>query len=957
MSQAEASARPAVGARGLMVLRVVIALILVVGAVEIVARCYTDYVWFDSLGLRSVLTVRWATQLLAALSAGAIDTLWVGANLSLAYRLRPVLRTQQVSAVVLHYRAVFDQRRRAAIWLPAAFVGVWGALSAAAQWQQILAFHQQTPFGVQDPYLGHDVGFYVFTYPILRYCVSHLLVVSLVVLVASAAAHVAVGGLIVPRKSAPVRRRLDARAHLSVLLAACLVWVGFSALLDRYAYAITDGGDFTGVSYTDATVRLTAKLVLAWLCFLCAVGFAVNASLRRWSIGWIAVALLVVTNAVLLGVYPAVVQRLSVEPSHAAVSTPYVAAHLQATNAAFGLDAVRTQTIAAAPKASDPLLQQQIAALAGTRVADPTISAGTLQRQVSQASWDRIFAPLSVGHAAAADGGGSQHGVDTLSGQHVTTLSLQANTSWADQHVIYVRGQSAGTQLAATGASENGSAQAAGSSSSGDYIGPHFDSYAVVFTPSPVTTVTGYSGKALTITGSKVVGPSLDNFMQRAMWALRLADRHLLTVTPASLGESGADNASTTMLYQRTLNQRLTALAPWITWDSQPTLAATPATQNTAGTSSWIVAGYTTTANYPNSQQLNWGTALSSSTSSQSQLTNPAGASTVNYVRHAVTAVVNASTGVVNMYANDTADPILRTWEHVYPDVVQPFDAMPAALRAQSYYPSDLFTVQQAIVSNYHTDDAAAWLAGADRWTPATDPTRVSPPVGQTTSAQVVIPAQPQSAQYFSTVWPGQKSAAFTVSGTLTDASGDQLRGWFGVDASASGAQSAHPTLLTLSDADAPGPGKVLATLRSDPAVEVLLQPPASGNTSGNKPQPGSLGSLLAMPLAGGLVWAAPIYATVTSERGDYPELRAVAVLAGGQVGVGKNLVEALRQVFPAHPVVQGTGVEAARALLAQAAAAYAAADAALAQGDLTTYAQQLTLGRQRSAAAQKALG
>jgi len=50
----------------------------------------------------------------------------------------------------------------------AAGAAVIAALFAASTWQQVLGWRQGEPFGVTDPVLGFDVGFYVFTLPVVE---------------------------------------------------------------------------------------------------------------------------------------------------------------------------------------------------------------------------------------------------------------------------------------------------------------------------------------------------------------------------------------------------------------------------------------------------------------------------------------------------------------------------------------------------------------------------------------------------------------------------------------------------------------------------------------------------------------------------------------------------------------------------------------------------------------------
>ena len=104
--------------------------------------------------------------------------------------------------------------------------------------------------------------------------------------------------------------------------------------------------------------------------------------------------------------------------------------------------------------------------------------------------------------------------------------------------------------------------------------------------------------------------------------------------------------------------------------------------------------GYTTSDTYPYSQRVTLNPVTSDS--------RPRGGTVVaqpdtnvNYMRNSVKAVVDAYDGRVKLYAWDTTDPVLKTWEKVFPGVVQPKAAISADLLAHLRYPQDLFKVQR----------------------------------------------------------------------------------------------------------------------------------------------------------------------------------------------------------------------------------------------------------------------
>jgi uncharacterized membrane protein (UPF0182 family) len=138
------------------------------------------------------------------------------------------------------------------------------------------------------------------------------------------------------------------------------------------------------------------------------------------------------------------------------------------------------------------------------------------------------------------------------------------------------------------------------------------------------------------------------------------------TATPAP---AGADAAAALV------EHRVAEVAPFLALDD----AAYPVRMGAGRV--WVVDGYTTSDSYPYS--------------SRTRLR--AGGRELNYIRNAVKATVDESTGRVTLYQWDTGDPVLRTWMKAFPGTVQPYGLIPAGLVGQLRSPSELAAVQQAV--------------------------------------------------------------------------------------------------------------------------------------------------------------------------------------------------------------------------------------------------------------------
>jgi uncharacterized protein len=142
---------------------------------------------------------------------------------------------------------------------------------------------------------------------------------------------------------------------------------------------------------------------------------------------------------------------------------------------------------------------------------------------------------------------------------------------------------------------------------------------------------------------------------------------------------------------------------------------------------------------------------------------------------------------------------------------------------------------------------------------------------------------------------------------------------------------------------DVDGPGLVFSRINSDKdfsEARTLL------GTGGSEVQ---FGDLLTIPIGDSILYVLPMYVRANQEAA-VPELKLVMVVNGASVSVGTSLSEAIQEATGAttggEPPPPGGGGgtvdEQIQELLTQAVSHFAAADAALRDGDLATYQSEL---------------
>ncbi|MGA6924328.1 MAG: UPF0182 family protein, partial [Desulfosarcina sp.] len=147
------------------------------------------------------------------------------------------------------------------------------------------------------------------------------------------------------------------------------------------------------------------------------------------------------------------------------------------------------------------------------------------------------------------------------------------------------------------------------------------------------------------------------------------------------------------LLIRRNILERIRYLVPYLQFDQQPYVAVTPSGIY------WIVNAFTTSANYPAAAPMN------------------IGGHAFNYVRDAVTIVVDAYHGSIDLYMYDRNDPIVDAYDRIYPGLLHDRKDLPDTLRQHVRYPKDLFDVQMQIYAKYHQEDTQVFYQQEDLWT------------------------------------------------------------------------------------------------------------------------------------------------------------------------------------------------------------------------------------------------
>ncbi|MGN6406463.1 UPF0182 family membrane protein [Sinomonas sp.] len=881
------SPRPLRKRRGPLIPTIIIAVVLVVGFVFF-TQIWSDVLWYQQLGFIQVFLTQNLARGLVFLVGALGMGIGVYAAIKLAYRARPVYAPDGGPQDTLsRYQAQLEPVRRVVMaGVPIVF-GLFAGAAAGSQWQKVALFFNQVPFGETDPQFGLDMSFYLFTLPFLGMLIGFLLSVVVIAGIAGLLTHYLYGSIRISERGLYTSRA--AQLHLAVSGGLLLILIALNFWLDRYGTLQNSGTRWSGAMYTDVNAVIPTKAILAIAAAIVAVLFIVAAVIGRWRLPLIGTAMLVITGIFAGGIYPWVIQQFQVTPSEKTLEGPYIDRNINLTRQAYGLDKVEVSPYNATTNAAPGALSPDAQTTANIRLLDPTLVSSTFQQLEQYRPYYQFSPTLNVDRYAV--NGGTQDTVIAVRELNLGGLSPNQQ-SWYNTHIVYTHGYGVvaayGNKTTSDGkpAFLQSGIPSTGVLGSEDtyqpriYFGQYSPDYSVVGAPGgsqprEQDKPQGNSGDTLyTYNGNG--GPNVGNWFNRLVYAVKFQSTDLLF--------SDGVNDKSQILYDRDPRQRVQKVAPYLTLDG----TVYPAIVD--GRVKWIVDGYTTSQYFPYSQQqqLQQITADSQTASGRNTALPP---STVNYIRNSVKATVDAFDGSVSLYAWDDQDPILKTWEKVFPATVKPLSQMSGSLMSHVRYPEDLFKVQRELLTRYHVTDPASFYQNDDVWSVPNDPT----------------PGQgggKQPPYYMSLQMPDQKTPAFQLTSSFipqtveAGKSRDVMYGFLAADSDAGnkagvkGSEYGKLRLLRLpTDTNVPGPGQVQSRFDSDPSVSTalnLLRQGASKVQNGN---------LLTLPVGGGLLYVEPVYVQSTGST-SYPTLQRVLVAFGDKVGFAPTLDEALKSLF-----------------------------------------------------------
>jgi uncharacterized membrane protein (UPF0182 family) len=705
-----------------------VVLIVLVASLRGLAGFWLNYLWFESVGFTSVFRGVLLTKVILSLVFVTIFFFLMWGNLVISDRLAPEeVDPAQANELVNRYREVVLPRGR---WVRIATSGVFALLAgvgADREWNNWDLFRYSLNFGVKDPQFHNDVGFYVFKLPFIEFLIGWMFEALIVVLIVTALSHYLNGGIL---PQSPGNRATSAvKAHLSVLLGALALVKGVDYYFQRVELALSRSHVVNGATATSVHANMPALTLLMVIAGIAAALFLYNIRQRGWLLPVVGVGLWVLVALLIGDAYPAIYQAVRVSPSELTREKPYIQRNIDATQTAYGLKNVSVQTYpgyqytptvatsqvgATVGQPGSNQQQYNQETIANLRLFDPQVSGllNTVDKYQALRSY-YSFNDLDPDRYVLNVNGTSTEMATVAS---VRELNAGVPSGFVNKHLTYTHGY--GTVVAPIGENgfnpngtpsfslsglpPTGQPQLTDNGSQVYYgLGPNTNGYVIADSKTPELDYESNTGQQIETRYAGKGGVEAGSLIRRAAFALSFGDPNFVL--------SGQITPSSRVMFIRNAVSRVHKAAPFLKLDSDPYAVILN------GQVYWVVDAYTTTDNYPYSQNANVDRVPSNSGLD----------STFNYVRNSVKVVVSAYDGSMYFVDMGTGDPILRVYEKAFPDLfislAQLNQKLPG-MQAHFRYPEDLFRVQTTMYGRYHLSGAADFYSQAQAWAVSPDP-------------------------------------------------------------------------------------------------------------------------------------------------------------------------------------------------------------------------------------------
>ena len=665
--------------KNFLIAGLVLLLLVIIGVFAF--QVATEYIWMDSLSFGDVYTKVLYTKVALSVSGFILFFLL---SLGTAYWIRNSYLSHfspsQLPPVVKQKKLAFPL-----IAVIAIFVGIIGSgIVQGVGWEPTLKLLNYASFDQADPHFNMDISFYVFVLPFIEFILYTLINLFLFFLVAQIGAYSVFG---------MYRMSRSAQIHMASSFAIIGLLLAGVHFLGKYKTLLTDQVNFFqksvvhGMSYTDAIINIPKAYVLAVAAIVVAVWVMVN--LFRGRIQESITPIIIYALLVVAGQVGAVlVQNFIVSPNEFSKEEPYLEHNLSFTRAAYDLDEIDMKESPGNASLDADMIEDNQLTIDNVRLNDSR----PLLDIYNQLQTFRTYYQFNDMDIDRYEVDGEYEQV-FIGARELSTHDLpeQAQT-WVNRNLRYTHGYGVAmshvNKVTGQGQPEY---MLKNIPVDGDfdiekpqiYFGE--EDYPNVMVNSKVDEFDYPTGDENETNRYEAdLGIPLTG-LNKILFAIKEKSFRML------VSDQLTDDSQ--LLQKRNIEDRVKEIAPFFTYDDDPYIFV-----KDDGSISWMIDAYVTAERYPYSEEYD---------------------GKHNYIRNSVKVTVDAYSGEVDFYNVHPEDPIIQTYENMFPNLFT--EDIPEDVQEHFRYPIDLFKVQTEMFGTYHMSDLEVFYNREDYWQTPTE--------------------------------------------------------------------------------------------------------------------------------------------------------------------------------------------------------------------------------------------
>lgn len=881
---------------------------------SVFSQYYIDWLWFSSINFQSVFTTTVLSKVLLYVGVFFVAFLFIWLNLQLTRKYksdeeRPLETDEGREIIYLHpeetsywTRFLKGKMSRWTFVIVSLVLAYMVSASVTDQWIVVQQFIHKVPFGKVDPVFNKDLAFYFFNLSFYQFIYrTAMLMLVLTVIVVSILYML---GATAELFALEWKKFTVAKSHVAILLASIFALKAWGYQMAAYGILFSSHGAIYGASYTDIHARLLSYKFLMIVAILVAVMILINLFIKRMT--WIvySIAAWFVITILLGGIYPGLMQKFIVQPDEFNKEKPYIQTAIRMTRDAYQLDTVDNKEFKIDYNLTMNDINDNRDTVENIRLWDWQPLKDTY-KNLQELRPYYTFNDVDIDRYTV-DGRYRQVMLSAREMEDIMKseeMSPQAK-SWINQRLMYTHGygvaMSPVTEVAQEGFPEfyikdippNFSTNIK-ISNPAIYFGEKTDNYVLVngrqkefdYPMGNQNVYTNYQGKN---------GIRINSMFRRLILSWELKDYKMILA-------NNITNDSQVLIY-RNIMERIHKVAPYLGYDQDPYIVI-----NNDGKLFWMLDAYTYSDKYPYSEPYD-------------QYGN-------NYIRNSVKVVCDAYTGELTFYMADQNDPIIKSYQKIFPELYKSIDEMPAGLKAHLRYPVDMFSIQAEIYRNFHMIDPWVFYNKEDSWVIPNEIVE-----GKTT------PIQPY---YIIMRLPSEEKEEYILMLPYTPNGRNNMIAWMcaRMDGDNYGKKLVYsfPKQETVY-----GPMQIESRVNQNTEISSQLTLWDQKGSSTYR------GNILVIPINNSILYVEPLY--LQAKASSMPELKRVIVAYGNTVVMEESLDKALVKIFGGvitepqtdkDTPIAATGTTTSE-LAKQARQYYDQANQALRQGDWTGYGDNI---------------